>query len=198
MTPIKCFLLKPTDVEARYLRRYRSSLAAGAKCSSSRDYHCAAVRVEDGPAHEGPIENGAGDFAGDPRWPKSCACGYEFTDDDPRQVFPLRLYRDATGRVFSIHTTEFPGIDRAPAGAMWFADWMPHLKGPDGRCLVVRCPASPDGSGVSDWMVDGPSTNAPGWTRTGEPPNVTASPSIFVRAPDGFHGWLRDGVLHGV
>lgn len=32
-----------------------------------------------------------------------------------------------------------------------------------------------------------------GWTITGEPPNVTANPSI--NAVGDYHGWLRDGVL---
>jgi len=193
MQPIKCFLLKPTDTEARYLRRYRSSgdHSPDAKCSGPMGYHCARVRIEDGPA-DGERPAPPHD---DPRWPKQCGCGYVFRDEDQWQVFPLTVYVDDAGKPFTIHTNGDLALPAAPAGAMWFADWMPHTKGPDGRCLVVRCPARPDGSGVADWMVDGPSTNGPGWTRTGEPPNVAANPSIFISAPDGFHGWLRDGVL---
>ncbi len=37
------------------------------------------------------------------------------------------------------------------------------------------------------------------WTVTGEPPNITVSPSIyFPHEPGGWHGWLRDGVLVSV
>src|SRR5690349_19716063 len=52
--------------------------------------------------------------------------------------------------------------------------------------LVLRLP---DGT---DWLIDGLSTNGGGWIVTGEPPNITASPSI--QSP-GYHGYLQNGVL---
>jgi hypothetical protein len=54
---------------------------------------------------------------------------------------------------------------------------------PDGRRLVVRIPAG-------DGLVDGPSTNGPGWTCT--VPQITVRPSI---AQPGYHGGLTEGVL---
>jgi hypothetical protein len=35
--------------------------------------------------------------------------------------------------------------------------------------------------------------NTRGWTITGEPPNLTASPSIDIKGK--YHGWLQNGVL---
>lgn len=61
-----------------------------------------------------------------------------------------------------------------------------------GRCLVVQTPAG-------EWVVDSPSANEKKpWQRTGEPPFVTASPSILFDGAHGgraYHGWLRDGQL---
>ena len=63
--------------------------------------------------------------------------------------------------------------------------------------LTVKLPSG------SEWNMDrGRIINAQGhhqgnplpqWTRTGEPPNVTATPSINHQGC--YHGWLRDGVL---
>ena len=69
--------------------------------------------------------------------------------------------------------------------------------GPDGRCLVLKTPAG-------DWMIDGPSRNngitGAGWTRTGDPPNITVRPSIGMGDGKGkgrwkYHGHLNNGVL---
>jgi hypothetical protein len=77
-----------------------------------------------------------------------------------------------------------------PIGAMFYSNELYDIKrgvGPDGKCLYVVTPGG-------HWPVDHPSSdNGPGWTRTGEPPNVTASPSInFVGR---YHGFLQNGVL---
>jgi hypothetical protein len=42
------------------------------------------------------------------------------------------------------------------------------------------------------WDIDGPSSNGPGWSRSGEPPAVTVSPSILTPR---YHGFLRNGVF---
>jgi hypothetical protein len=132
----------------------------------------------------------------DPRWPQECKCGYRFQESDGWSAGTQTLYRrPAAGQEFKIRD--------APPGAMWYADWMKLSKdqqyegpgkfiGPDGHCLSVMLP---DGQ---DWIVDGPASNGPGWTRTGTPPNVTATPSIGRTREDGswiYHGWLRDGKL---
>jgi hypothetical protein len=67
------------------------------------------------------------------------------------------------------------------------------------------CVKIPGGSAGSEWNVDrgrllnesmieqGKPRRFPAWTRTGEPPNVTANPSInWVGF---YHGWLKNGVL---
>jgi len=75
-----------------------------------------------------------------------------------------------------------------PPGAMYDAFWYPE-KGPDGRAL---CVSLPPGGGMDFWHVDGPSKGGGGWTRSGEPPFVTANPSILTPR---FHGFLRNGWL---
>ena len=204
MKPITCFLLEPSDVAHRWLRRYvDGNCPLQADVQEKYRYHNAFVKIEDGVVvrgEDGLISTDPYEWPrDDPRWPKACGCGFVFGPDVPYQLFWNQAYRDAAGKLYSIHCSELPGVERAPAGAMWYADWLNKAwKGPDGRCLNVRCPARPDGTGVADWLVDGPSEDnnkPPVWTRTGVPPRVTAHPSIFVRRPHGFHGWLKNGVL---
>jgi hypothetical protein len=188
---IPCSMLVPTDRAARWLRRFTSAETAGVRLCEPDGYHQAMVRIEDdqliihdnGSIAIDPLEWPAAD----PRWPTRCEhCGYEFHDREIRQLFYMRIYRTQDGREVTIHGSRLPGIEGAPAGSMFFADWMKPLgKGPDERCLVVVTPG-----GL--WYIDGPSTNGPGWTRTGTPPLVTAHPSIDTGR---YHGWLREGVL---
>lgn len=198
MVPVDCFMLHATDVAYRWLRRYVPSDKG--KCADGGYHNALSEMIGETPMVPGQY-GGKGIEPlswprDDPRWPTKCeGCGYEFTPDDQWQLFYREKMRGPDGALYSLSYRDHPGVPRAPAGAMWFADWMPNEKGPDGRCLVLRCPANPDGSGVADWMVDGPSTNGNGWTRTGVPPKVTARPSIFVHMPNGFHGWLTDGVI---
>jgi hypothetical protein len=92
-----------------------------------------------------------------------------------------------------------PGAAMQP-GDMWYWPLAPFLSAQYDRdhrgkrpplmvCLpnrVVFC---------VDRVADDPETNATrdGWTVTGEPPNITVSPSIDH--PGGYHGWIRDGVI---
>jgi hypothetical protein len=51
-----------------------------------------------------------------------------------------------------------------------------------------------------DWIIDYPCEDGKGWQRTGEPPNITANPSIGIGRNDQgqkwkYHGWLKDGYL---
>lgn len=221
MTPIQCFMIHPTERCYRWLRRYVASQSDN-RCPAMEgegSYHQNLVRIEDGDVKVENDGNHEGIYGGerkiystapptwprtDERWPRACRCGYEFQEADPRQLFWQVIYRDDAGDEYTLHTVlgNEGGIVSAPAGAMWYADWWPIKPGesPDGRALVVRCPRWPDGRGTSDWMPDGPSLSnpAPAWKRTGVPPNVTATPSIFVSPPSGFHGWLKDGVLTSV
>jgi hypothetical protein len=143
---------------------------------------------------EGYIESVPLEEKDHPLWPKKCDCGYVFQEDDPWQMFSNSLYENKEmGLVCTLRD--------APPGAMWNSWWMADRRqgknptgepgkfvGADGKCLTVK---TPDG----DWMVDGPANNGSGWTRSGEWPNVTATPSIFMRAPTGYHGFLTDGYL---
>lgn len=78
-------------------------------------------------------------------------------------------------------------------GDMWFDpdfagkwDSEAHTERGGGPHLIVRLPNG------WDWDVDGLMSNGPGWERAGEPPHVTAAPSIVA---GDYHGWLRGGVL---
>jgi hypothetical protein len=118
----------------------------------------------------------------------------------------MRAYSDEHG---SGHYAVFRGPDGGeytfktlPFGAMFFdpdCHWADACKRPDGRCLVVKVPGRDGAGNVRGflWPIDHPSSGGgPGWTRTGEPPNVTASPSInYAMGALGYHGWLQDGVL---
>lgn len=111
------------------------------------------------------------------------------------QHFGQEIYRRAD-------TGEETTLLEASPGAMYYADWMLYkgsekpgdlFCGPDGHCLVLLVPGG-------QWMVDGPASNGPkgkpGWTRSGTPPDVTASPSIGIgERCEIYHGWLRNGIL---
>lgn len=189
---IACFLITPTGEACRSLRRYtaRDDL----RCPAHGAWgHSAATALDPAPLTRdarGYIINKDAVPADDPRWPTRCeACGYEFQPDDPRVVDHDEIYVGPDGRRYHTRLTRLPvpGAEPAPPGAMWDAPWMADAwAGPDGRALYLRLP---DGH---DWFVDGPSRSGGHWERTGEPPRITARPSI---ASPGYHGWLTDGVL---
>jgi hypothetical protein len=171
-----CFYLEATNIAYRWLRRYEYG-----DCSLQPDskpehrYHCGMVKIEDTVAIPKTHEHGSVSYSIEPnewthddaRWPKTCACGHMFSDKAEWQLFYNIAWKDKDGKLWSIHLSELPGVERAGIGAMWNAGWMPEKrKNQDGLCLVVRCPRKPDGTGVSDWMIDGPSLNGNGWTRT--------------------------------
>jgi hypothetical protein len=73
----------------------------------------------------------------------------------------------------------------------YFRDW--HEKRPP----ITIC--LPNGH---HWEIDSRFGGGPdgqrkqnGWTVTGELPTLTAMPSINSLGPNGYHGWLKDGVL---
>lgn len=174
---ITCFFLEPSGEVELSLRRFCFDNSA---CSTGWGYHNAETTIGRSET-ERPM--GADDFDhSDPRWPKTCGCGYTFQDSDQWQYNRTELYvRQDTGEKMT--------LSDAPPGAMWFAPWYKGLKdfdrSPDGNVLVVKTPAG-------DWNVDSKASNGPGWIRTGVPPKVTATPSILIGK---YHGWLRDGQL---
>lgn len=186
-----CVLLEATDQASLSLRRY-----AGTKpCEQSgMGIHDASALI--GTAAITVSERDTWDVEGvqqpppaDPRWPTHCICGYQFEDGDAWQLFKSRMYaRQDTGALLTLHEAE-PGM---MWDAPWFVDFNPPWAGPDGRCLIMRLP------GNGEWTIDGPSRNGGGWTRTGDPPKITARPSILSHPSGnvkGYHGFLTDGVL---
>lgn len=195
MERVRCFWLEPTDRQTRALRRYSPGQG---NCSGPMTYHNAEVRIEDGPAGEPTCALRAGHpLLADLRWPTQCACGYQFTPTDERQLFSQQLYRRTD-------TGEETTLRRAPPGAMWDAHWYGDRCGPDGKHLMVKLP---DGH---DWFVDGRANNCTMkddsvhrcWVRHGAPPDVTvdkgghtcAAGAGSIATPK-YHGFLRNGYL---
>lgn len=62
-----------------------------------------------------------------------------------------------------------------------------------GGCLLIKLPNPHDPNptrGIA-WYIDHPGSDGCVWQRAGEPPKVTATPSInFVGI---YHGWVREG-----
>jgi len=184
---IQCFMAERTNIYRRELRRYASSTDQAELCPSPMRYHNAVQPFGDveAPAEDADLDGNSTVQFCEPTniyWPVACECGYEFKNSDYRQWNQHRLYRRPGGELFTLR--------EAPAGAMWFADWMEGWRGPDGHSLVVQTPGG-------EWNVDGPSMGAdrkrgPSWTRTGTPPLVTAKPSILMPS---YHGFLTNGVL---
>ena len=211
MAEVTCFMIEPTEEGIESFRRFSWGVSVGREGHGAKPQRaCPAQPVAGGyqsghDANTGPLgvvpcaasvyvgEAGVVDRA-DPRWPTTCRCGYVFQDDDQWQHTIDRLY-------VRKETYERWTLREAPPGAMWRCLWFeqrqedtvrPRWVGPDGFSLAVKLP------GGHDWNIDGPSNNGPGWTRTGTPPRITATPSIGVNKAGGgyaYHGWLRDGVL---
>lgn len=195
---IRCFLLTPTGRTVRSLRRYvgwKKDNEAVRRCTASGlSYHNARAPLDVVTADDAKKKaQVSGDLwpHRDRRWPKTCACGYRFKPSDEWQLFTEHEYRRSD-------TGETTTLSASPVGAIWLADWLKDSPGspahqrdrPGQPHLIVKTPAG-------DWDVDGRSSNndGMGWTWTGEPPNVTANPSIGIGNPFRYHGWLRDGQL---
>lgn len=188
MQSVTCFLLQPTGVQAEYLRRYCDG--ENEKCPGRYGYHNGMFHIGNNPESvrtDQPDHSHA-------NWPKKCDhCNYQFKESDHWQVFRENLFkRSDTGEVLT--------LGNAPAGAMWLASWMPegfgsvHFKALPEETrrkghVILKCP------GGHDWDIDSNSTNGDGWSRSGEPPNITARPSILFPVPNGYHGFLTGGVL---
>jgi hypothetical protein len=195
---IRCVFLAPTDQVELSLRRFVFP-SLGYECDKSgMGYHD--VRAVIGRDHRDNVTGVHGDSwpHADPRWPKACACGFEFGERGEWQFNPDRLFRRSDNG-------ELVTLAAAPVGAMWFAPWYEdHYTGPDGQCLVVRMP------GDHDWIVDSRAANCTMptdtvhrcWIRHGEPPDVTADKNgVTCAAGAGsiatgkWHGFLRAGWL---
>ncbi len=189
MASFRCFIMQETNRVARWLRRYVSANDIGVRLCEPLGMHQAAVRIEDGPLiwssdHTSVSTDPMTWPTDDPRWPTKCdACDYEFQPNYHWQMFYLEIFTTPDGREVTIHPHKWPDMDKAPPGAMWYADWN-SWNGPDGRSLYCMTPAG-------EWCIDGPSSvgDRRPWTRIGTPPLGTATPSIVC---SNYHGWLRN------
>jgi hypothetical protein len=76
-----------------------------------------------------------------------------------------------------------------PVGAMWHSDMLPADSKYDGYVPTwyVLLPNN------CAWPIQHKGTDGASWTMTGEPPNITTTPSInYVKR---YHGWIKDGVI---
>lgn len=187
---IRCFLVEPTTRYRVNLRRYNKDL----KCPANGWCHNTDVFIgtREVPGEHPPI----GDTFphDDPRWPQKCDfCDYRFVETDEWQENHDCLWVAPDGKTYTLISPDQMTNDKAfaaPPGAMWRATWLEPScgVGPDGRSYVVR---TPDG----DWHIDGGYGTAPRngvWTRIGDAPNFTVTPSIMLGK---YHGWLKSGRL---
>lgn len=178
--PWKCFVIEPSELVQRSLRRYASPSTCEAGGNS---YHDVEVVIDPELPAAANAEGGflKDDYEGDPRWPAKCACGYAFKDEDHWQVNVTRLYKGAPAGLCILR--------EAPIGAMWDAHWLDHdkWKGPDGKSWCVMMP------GGIEWIVYGPSSNGSPWDVQGTPPAITVSPSIGIGGR--YHGFIKGGVI---
>lgn len=199
----ECFWVVESNEVELWLRRYVSHDDADPPCPNG--YHndsaligrAPRVMTEDGHWEAIPHE----EYAGHPRWPTACPCGYQFTVDDHWQVNqePIYHHRDRAGEWTQ------RGL---PVGAVFDSHWFPDSwKGPDGRAITVVLPDLnvPPGQDARShfWNVDGPASPGDGrliehaWTRHGDPddlPSFSVTASIDARGSN-YHGFLTNGVL---
>lgn len=196
----QCFLIVPTGMTKRWLRRY---VRLDAPCPAGVPYHNGMAEFDVVPEDAVCPEVPHSDY----RWPKFCTCGYKFREEDEWQVFTDSMYRATdNGKEYNLHD--------APAGAMWDATWMhEHLPSPqlgvltDGKYLVLRLPNG------SDWAIDSRCNNCERpndeahhcWCRHGEPPNITVDKNCDTCPAgagsvlsNGFHAMLENGVLRQI
>lgn len=203
MPPIKCYFLEPAGTIRQSLRRYSkgNTLDCCPNNPGQYSYHNAMAHLADVPETRDaqgyilPADDRPADE--DPRWPLTCACGYQFTPDDHWQVFQDPIYRRSD-------TGEMIPLRDAPAGAMWYADWLlPRCSGPDGHVLIVKTPGG-------DWVVDDRASNCTKpedkehrcWVRHGVPPEITVDKNGNTCSAGAgsiqagrYHGFLRGGYL---
>lgn len=197
---VKCFMIEPVARLELSLRRFCFSEAQ--KCPII-GYHNAVAKYSeiDYPV---PGEHEYEPYFEPNRdnkdWPKACQCGYEFLATDQFQVWVERFYK-------RLDTGELVTRRNAPAGAMWWATWLPknfYWDNKEDHHLMCKLP---DGT---EWNIDSRCNNCAlpddrthrCWGRTGTPPMITAG-KIGLNCPAGggsiasprYHGFLIDGEL---
>lgn len=187
--PWKMFLIEPTEFCRRSLRRFFNS--QGKPPKDPNHYHDADVVIDEqfysGSGGHGQHTLGE-EYRDDPRWPKTCKCGYAFVPEDHWQMNEDRLWRGAPdGKLYLLREN--------PPGATWAADWFPeegpngNYTGPDGKVWCVMLP------GGMEWIIYSYASGNPKskWEVHGTVPNITVSPSIAQQGV--YHGYIKGGVI---
>jgi len=177
MISVDCYLLAPTLLWERLLRRY--SAGSENNCTGPLGYHDAEASLNCEEFVDQP-NWGQFYFRDDSRWPKKCkACGNPFTSEDEWQVFFRRFYKRQD-------TLELITLVEATYGAMW-RSYDAEL-GHD--VTMIKTP-------LGDINLDRRMHLLHGEV-VGEAPKLTCSRRIEgIRPHDGasFRLWVRNGVL---
>ncbi len=181
MTGIPLRIAESTGRYSRSLRRYHSGDHAA--CPVTGYHNASDVIGEVADPAEASGDNWPHD---DDRWPRTCACGYEFAAGDQWQRNDSEIYRLPDGGEFAFSRSLGKA---APAGTMIRAAWYDEYATHPGESWLV---ALPDGG---DWITTQTATGGGCWTVAGTPPDITVSPSIWHNSPHGWHGWIRKGEL---
>ena len=200
---IPCFVIVRNGRQFVYLRRF----TFGEGCPLNNGFgHDAMIQIEDSDvvySEDGKYSRSidVDKFGRKGEFPETCACGYEFKEEDKWQVHTKPQYiREDKANEEKYH------LWQPPVGAMWDAYWlhdMPSYCGADGKALHVMTPCG-------EWNIDSRASNCTRpedsvhkcWVRHGVPPNITVDKngdtcsagagSIQIKE---YHGFLRNGEL---
>jgi hypothetical protein len=202
----KLRLLTPTEQFKIELRRYCGGSEDGSvgwQCEASGvGYHSAKLptdrRISAESQYNGSVRGATAEEQAWEEWPKQCACGYQFADADPWQIWEERLFTLEDG-------TEVT-LAEAPIGAAYYGDpeafWLRHRasrqyeenhKGKRGL-ILFKYPTERGGDWFSpDWFWRGEEENPghEGWAVSGtiEGGDLTVSPSVALGGGQ-YHGWV--------
>jgi len=188
MSGVQCFLVRKTDLVEVALRRFSfaKDVPEGG-CEHESGFKVILERAQATewlvPLDDGVIESSRNLAPEDERWPLMCPkCGKEFPPDSTRQVWVKPVYEGAPDGVLRSLRNLLPG-------SMYDSLWETRYDGwhhADGHAWTVVLP-----DGVH-WNIDRVARHGGRWERTGEPPELTVSPSIRTGT---YHGHLVGGVL---
>jgi Family of unknown function (DUF6527) len=180
-------IAEPAGIYRRSLRRFTFSGRGEPLCPATTWGHNASVDLGDVPDTEHERVRGDNWPHDDPAWPARCAaCGYWFGDTGEWQRNDNPIYRLPDGAEF-VFKSSFGMV--APPGTMIRAEWYDEFADIPGEAWIISLP------GGGEWITTQRATGGGHWEVTGTPPNITAHPSIWFNSPNGWHGWIRNGVL---
>lgn len=213
MDPVQVFWCEPSGKVRRFFGCYEvaDTCTGGGYCQAQRlidEVDAEWEEHEDGKKYRKRYDEAAYPWDA---FPRVCdRCGREF-QNPTRQIFVDEIFVVKTGT----RAGELFARKEAPVGAMWDIEYyrdIPEWCGRDGIALTVVVPGG-------EWHVDGRANNCtmPSdsvhrcWVRHGDPrqgyvhvdkdgtpehPTCQAGAgSIWMRSPDGWHGFLHRGYL---